>query len=98
MISKMEFLRTDEAADELGKPRNFISAEIRKGRLKAVKSGKEYLISRKDLNSYLGIESNDESLRKDLIIKELQAKIKNYEVKINTFKGMLSTMESIMQV
>lgn len=98
MSKGIELLKTDEVAKELGKKREFVTSEIRKGKIKAVKSGGEYLISRRDLNTYLGIESEDELLRKDLIIKELQAKIQSYEVKFNAFKGMLSTMKNMVEV
>ncbi len=94
----IEFLKTDEVALELGKKREFITSEIRKGKLKAVKSGGEYLISRRDLNTYLGIESEDELLRKDLIIKDLQIRLQNYEVKFQALKGMLNTIENMVQI
>lgn len=98
MVKLRELLKTDEVAAELGKPRTFITNQIRQGKLKAIKSGKEYLINREDLNSYLGIMTNEEDYKKDLYIKELEGKIKTYEVQFNTVKGLVGTLGNLINV
>ncbi|WP_346894042.1 helix-turn-helix domain-containing protein [Clostridium sp. UBA871] len=98
MAKPRELLKTDEVAAELGKPRTFITNQIRQGKLKAVKTGKEYLVSREDLNSYLGIETNEEGYKKDLYIKELEGKLKAYEVQFNTVKGLIGTLGNLINI
>ena len=94
--AKFELLRTKQVAEELGKPLQFVQKIIREGILKATKSGKEYLVTRQDLNKYLGIENNDEFLKKDLEIAQLKSKIKNYELQISTLKRVLGTLNNII--
>lgn len=94
--SKFELLRTKQVAEELSQPLQFVQKIIREGRLKATKSGKEYLVTRQDLNKYLGIENVDEFLKKDLEIAQLKSKIKNYELQISTLKGVLGTLNNIV--
>ncbi len=98
MIKPRELLKTDEVAAELGKPRTFITNQIRQGKLRAVKTGKEYLVSREDLNSYLGIATNEEGYKKDLYIKELEGKIKTYEMQFNTVKGLVGTLGNLINI
>ena len=98
MSKPREILKTDEVAAELGKNRTFVTNQIRQGKLKAVKTGKEYLVSREDLNAYLGIETNEEVYKKELYIKELEGKLKAYEVQFNTVKGLIGTLGNLINV
>lgn len=93
----VELLKTDEVARELGKARTFVTNQIRQGKITGVKSGKEYLITRQELNKYLGIETDDRTLKKDLYIKELEGKVENYELRINTLKRLLVTLENVVE-
>lgn len=97
-MKSLELLKTNDVAKELGKPRTFITNLIRQGKLKAIKSGKEYLINRDDLNAYLGITTNEGDYKKDLYIKELEGKIKAYEVQFNTVKGLIGTLDNLINV
>ncbi|MBS5927550.1 MAG: helix-turn-helix domain-containing protein [Clostridium sp.] len=93
---KIVLLKTDEVAEMLDKPRPFINNLIRQGKLKAVKSGKEYLIHLNEVNKYLGIDTDEESYKKELYIKELEGKIKAYEIQFSTVKNLVGTLESLV--
>lgn len=56
--------KVSEVAEKINKPPTTVRNEIRKGKIKAIKSGTEYLIEKSEVDKYLGIETNDESLKK----------------------------------
>lgn len=90
--------KTAEVAMMIDKPVTTVTNEIRKGHIKATKVGKEYLIEKREIDRYLGIETNDESLKKDLKIKELEVKIKSYEIQMQALKGIIGSLESVMDM
>ena len=80
----------------LKKPRSYINNLIRQGKIKAIKSGKEYLIHLNEVNKYLGIETDEEIYKKELYIKELEGKLKAYEIQFSTVKNLVGTLESLV--
>ncbi|MDU1825429.1 helix-turn-helix domain-containing protein [Clostridium sp.] len=96
MNKKLELLKTDEVAEMLKKPRSYINNLIRQGKIKAIKSGKEYLIHLNEVNKYLGIETDEEIYKKELYIKELEGKLKAYEIQFSTVKNLVGTLESLV--
>lgn len=50
------------------------------------------------MEKYLGIETNDESLKKDLEIAELKGKIKSLETQIQAFKSVASSLNNIIEM
>lgn len=73
-----------------------LTLAIRQGKLKAVKSGKEYIVTLNEIHKYLGIETTSESLEKELYIKELESKIKNYEIQMSALKNCINMMENMV--
>lgn len=88
--------KVPEVAAMINKPATTVRNEIRSGKIKAVKSGTEYLIEKSEVDRYLGIETNDESLKKDLEIAELRGKIKSLETQIQAFKSIASSLNNII--
>ncbi|NFA43698.1 DNA-binding protein [Clostridium botulinum] len=88
--------KVKEVAEMIGKPPSSVRNEIRLGNIKATKSGTEYLIEKSEVDRYLGIETSDESLRKDLEIVELRGKIKSLETQISAFKSVASSLNNII--
>lgn len=62
------------------------------------KHGRRYLITRRALNVWLGIENKEEEYKKDLYIKELENKIKGYQIQFETFKGLLKTLTNVADI
>ena len=85
-----------EVAEMINKPATTVRNEIRTGKIKATKSGTEYLIQKSEVDRYLGIETNDQSLRKDLEIAELKGKLKSYEMQLQAVKGIVGSLGNIM--
>ena len=73
-----------------------LTLAIRQGKLKAVKSGKEYIVTLNEIHKYLGIETTSESLEKELYIKELESKIKSYEIQMSALKNCINMMENLV--
>jgi len=89
--------KTTEVAELIGKPVTTVTMLIRQGKLKAAKAGKEYLIEKAEVNRYLGIESNEDLLKKDIYIKELESQIKVYKIKLDTMENLLKSAASVLQ-
>lgn len=85
-----------EVAAMINKPPATVRNEIRTGKIKAKKCGTEYLIEKSEVDRYLGIQTNDESLRKDLEIAELKGKVKSLETQIQAFKSVASSLNNII--
>lgn len=88
--------RLKEISAKYDIPVTRLSLAVRQGKLKAVKSGKEYIVTLNELHRYLGIETTSEGLEKELYIKELENKIKNYEIQLLTIKNCIGTIDQVI--
>lgn len=95
-MARQELLKLFEVAEEVGLPVSTIQKHVREGKLKAKRNGRVYLVTRADLDLYLGTESNEESLKKDLEIANLKARVKTYEYQLKTIKAMISNLDNII--
>lgn len=89
-------LRLKEIAVQYNIPVTRLTLAIRQGKLKAVKTGKEYVVTLNEIHKYLGIETTSEGMERELYIKELESKLKNYEIQISALKNCVSMMQSVM--
>lgn len=90
--------KVGDVAEMINKPATTVRNEIRTGKIKATKSGTEYLIEKSEVDRYLGIETNDESLKKDLEMAELKGKVKTLETQIQAFKSVASSLNNIIGI
>ena len=88
--------KVKEVAEMINKPASTVRNEIRLGNIKATKSGTEYLIEKSEVDRYLGIETNDEVLKKDLEIERLKGRVKSLETQIQAFKSVASSLNNII--
>ena len=95
-MARQELLKLSEISSEYGVQVATLQKHIRENRLKAKRIGRTYMVTRKDLNAYLGIENNEEDLKKDLEIANLKAKVKTYEYQLRTIKAMIGNLENII--
>lgn len=96
MVDISSMLTVEEVAKEAKGNIQLIRKEIREGKLKAVKCGREYRVTREELNKYLGIEINEESLKRELYIKELEGKVKHLTFILNSVKGNLNNISLVL--
>lgn len=89
-------LKLKDISEKYDIPVTRLTLAIRQGKLKAVKSGKEYVVTLTEIHKYLGIETTSESLERELYIKELESKIKNYEILMESIKNCVSMMDNVI--
>ncbi|MDB2123845.1 MAG: DNA-binding protein [Clostridium sp.] len=75
-----------------------LQSDIRKQRLKAKKIGRKYMVTREDLNRYLGIENVDEILKRDLEIAKLKNQLEGFRRQYTTLKQLMDTMQGIINI
>ncbi|HCW54233.1 MAG TPA: DNA-binding protein [Clostridium sp.] len=97
MIKEKQVYRLKEVSEKYDIPVTRLTLAIRNGEIKAVKSGKEYLVTPSEIHKYLGIDTTNEGITRELYIKELENKIKIYEAKINMLKNCISMMQDIFR-
>ena len=97
MIKEKEIYRLKEISEKYDIPVARLTLAIRSGKIKAVKSGKEYVVTPSEIHKYLGIETTSEGIQKELYIKELENKIKIYEAKINMLKNCIDMMQDLVR-
>lgn len=90
-------LTLKDISDKYDMPVNRLTSLIRQGKLKAVKSGKGYVVTLTEIHRYLGIETTSESLERELYIKELESKIKNYEILMESIKNCVSMIDNVVE-
>ena len=89
--------KVNEVAEKLGKSPNTIREQIRLGNIKTTgKCGKNYLIPKREVDRLLGIETDDESLKKDLEIERLKGRVKSLETQIQAFKSVAVSLNNIV--
>jgi excisionase family DNA binding protein len=91
-----------EAAEKIGVTEAYIREILNRGqcdksiKLKGTKIGKEWRVNYQSINDFLGINVDEESYKKDLEIAELRGKIKSYEIQLQAFKSVASSLNNII--
>lgn len=69
---------------------------IKEKKIAATKVGKEWRIPSDEIDRLLGINTDVEHFKKDIYIKELEGKVKNYEIQFKALKNMVSTLADML--
>lgn len=97
-----EWTTVKEAAEKIGVTEAYIREILNRAqydksiKLKGTKIGKEWKVSYKSINDFLGINIDEESYKKDLYIKELEGKVNAYEIQVNSFKTLALTLQQLI--
>lgn len=94
-MANQEVLELIQASQESGVTVEQLRKDITRKLLRGKKIGRKFLVTRKDLNLYLGIENKDEVLQLQLENEKLRNKLKGYEIQFKTFKGLLKTLANV---
>ena len=103
MIKNKEWFTAEEVAAKTGHSVPYVRELCNKAqydksiKLKATKCGKEWRIEAKSVDEYLGIEVSKEDYKKNLYIKELEGKVKAYEIKIQAFETLAITLQGLLR-
>lgn len=102
-LNEKIWLSAEEAASKLGlsvghvRELCVIGLKDKENGIVAQKVGKSWRILPNEINRKLGRAKDDESYQKDLYIKELENKVKAYEMKISTLKSLVGTIGSLVE-
>ena len=69
---------------------------IKERKIAATKVGKEWRIPSDEIDRLLGVNTDVENFKKDIYIKELEGKVKNYEIQFKALKNMVSTLADML--
>lgn len=94
-MSKM-VLSIKEVAERAGISESNVRQLIRERKITASKLGKEWRIPSDEIDRLLGINSDKEYFKKDIYIKELEGKVKNYEIQLKAFKNIVSSLSNVI--
>lgn len=64
--------------------------------IRATKCGKTWRIPKSERDRKLGIETDEDSYKKEIYIKNLEIKLKEYEVKFNAMENLLKSATNVL--
>lgn len=102
MVKEKQWSTTEEAAERIGVSSGYVRELLNRAqydktiKLKGTKCGKEWRVLNKSIDEFLGIEVSKEDYKKDLYIKELEGKVKAYEIKLNAFEALAITLQGLL--
>lgn len=89
MLSIKEFCEKSKMSEA------YVRALLRDGKLEGIKVGKQWRIPGDEANKFLGI--NDvSSFKRDLYIKDLEGKVKRYELQLSVLKNAIKNLTEIV--
>lgn len=103
-IEKRDWRYTFEVAEKLGVTEAYVRELCNIGQrdkangIVAHKVGKEWRIHSSEINRRLGIAFDGESVKKELYIKDLESKIKSYEIKLETMGNLIQSLTSVLEI
>lgn len=93
---QQEMLTVQEFSEKANITVTYARQLLRERKINGVKVGKSWRIYTEEVNKYLGIVGDSKSMEMQLYIKELEAKVKNCEMQIATFRNIVGTLENIV--
>lgn len=93
--NSVDMYSVDEFATKAGITTAHTRQLLREGKIKAIKVGKEWRVNKEEANKYLGIKTDMSIVEKELIISELQGKLKITENKLETFKNLIGVLANM---
>ena len=96
MVDKQIF-KLYEVSESYNIPLGTLQKHVRDKKLIATKNGREYIVTKDNLDNYLGIKSTDKEMKKDLEILRLQSELKIYKNKIEIFKNLIETINKFIE-
>lgn len=103
-IEKRDWRYTFEVAEKLGVTEAYIRELCNIGQnnksegIIAQKVGKEWRIPVSEVNRKLGLEYDEETFKKELYIKDLESKVKAYEIKFQTMGSLIQSLTGLLGI
>lgn len=94
MINTKEVITVEEFSNMANLTLAHTRQLLREGKLKGVKVGKTWKITRDDAYSYLGIKTDLKKMELHVYVRELEEKIKYYEAQFYMVKDLVGTLDN----
>lgn len=93
---QVEMLDVEAAAEVANLTVPHLRELLRQGKIKGVKTGKKWRISKDELNNYLGIKTDIRSFEREIYIKSLESENKELKLKLDIAKNSIKNLLSVM--
>lgn len=93
---QVEMLDVEEAAEVANLTVPHLRELLRQGKVKGIKTGRKWRISKEELNNYLGIKTDAKSFEREMYIKELESENKELKLKLTVAKSSIENLLSVM--
>ncbi|MBS5927205.1 MAG: helix-turn-helix domain-containing protein [Clostridium sp.] len=93
---QVEMLDVEEAAEVANLTVPHLRELLRQGKVKGIKTGRKWRISKEELNNYLGIKTDTKSFEREMYIKELESENKELKLKLTVAKSSIENLLSVM--
>ena len=93
---QVEMLDVEEAAEVANLTVPNLRELLRQGKVKGIKTGRKWRISKEELNNYLGIKTDTKSFEREMYIKELESENKELKLKLTVAKSSIENLLSVM--
>lgn len=87
-----------EFAEKANLSEDHVRALLREGKVKGIKVGREWRISCKEVEKFLGINDSSQIVKMDRYIKELESKVERYEGKMCALTNVINSMTEIVKI
>jgi excisionase family DNA binding protein len=92
-----EMLSVDEVAEKIGVTSQYVRKLLRDRTIQGTKVGKEWKITSKAVNKFLGIEKDDEEIQREIYIKQLEGEVNTLKIKIQAFKSLIESASNMIR-
>lgn len=96
MVDKQIF-KLCEVSEYYHIPLTTLQKHVREEKLIAKKNGREYIVTKENLDKYLGTKSSNKEMEKDLEILRLQSELEIYKNKIEILKNLVETINKFIE-
>ena len=96
-MADKQIFKLDEVSASYNIPQATLQKHARDKKLVATKNGREYIVTKDNLDKYLGIKSSDKEIEKDLEILRLQSQLEIYKNKIEILKNLVETINKFIE-
>lgn len=93
---QVEMLDVEEAAEVANLTVPHLRELLRQGKVKGIKTGRKWRISKEELNNYLGIKTDTKTFEREMYIKELESENKELKLKLAVAKNSIENLLSVM--
>lgn len=92
-----QIFKLQQISDYYHIPLTTLQKHVRDNKLVATKNGREYIVTKDNLDKYLGIKSSNKEIEKDLEISRLKSELEIYKNKFEILKNLIETINKFIE-